>query len=78
MADIEASYVVGTDETVELDEARSYTLVCSSTGTVAVDGGVASTMHSSNSPVIVVGPGVGKLVFATWRGAVIPRSDSRM
>lgn len=78
MADIEASYVVATDETVELDETRSYTLVCSTSGTVAVDGGVASTMHATNSPVIVVGPGVGKLVFVDWRGAVIPRSDSRM
>jgi len=78
MADIEASYVVTTDETVTLDETRSYTLVCSTTGTVAVDGGVASTMHQSDSPVIVVGPGVGTLVFDTWRGAVIPRADSRM
>ena len=78
MADIEASYVVGSDETVTLDETRSYTLVCSTSGTVAVDDGGTAAMHATNSPVIVVGPGVGKLAFVDWRGAVIPRSASRM
>ena len=84
MADIEASEVIpASGGTITLDETRSYT-ICWTAGTnptLAVDGGTAVTITAAMFP-LVVGPGVGKLVFGTtgtdMAGAIFPRSDSRM
>ena len=78
MAEIEASKEVTGAETVDLDETRSYTIYVKTGGNMAVDGGDPVELQNG-PPAIVVGPGVGKLVFSgtpdLW---IIPRSDSRL
>ena len=83
MADIEASTdIPASGGTVTLDENRSYT-VCwvsgSGTPTLAVDGGDAVDCSAGMFP-LVVGPGVGSLVFvgSSLVGGIFPRSDSTM
>lgn len=87
MADIEASEVIpASGGTVTLDESRSYTIcwTAGTTPTLAVDGGTAVAITAAMFP-LVVGPGVGKLLFGLavspgndLAGAIFPRSDSRM
>ena len=63
----------------ELDETRSYTLVLTTQGDVAIDGGAAVTIPVSVT--VVLGPGIGKATVAdsaTAVGFIVPRSDSRM